>query len=194
MGDRRSAHVVVVTTMPANHRQAFTLVELLVVVTVLALLAAVAAVNYQHAAARSKVARVQADMRTITGALEAYRADEKMYPPSTVPGGDILLEHPLVALTTPVAYVASVPQDPFGLAPYNFEPWLRERGYLYRERAGTSVGMSSETFGHIWRHEPRYEYFIHSCGPNRIWDVLPFVEYDVTNGTVSAGDIVRMGP
>jgi hypothetical protein len=39
-----------------------------------------------------------------------------------------------------------------------------------------------------------HDYILHSCGPNRLWDVTPYVEYDPTNGTSSPGDIMRAGP
>lgn len=175
-------------------RSGFTLIELLIVVAILAILATLGAINYQDAVARGKLARVRADMQAICGALETYRIDQLAYPSATEAGGDILLDSPLTPLTTPVAYLGSVPIDPFGAAGYSFDPLFRQRGYLYKDRAGTSIGMSEETFGRIWRGMPGAEYLVHSCGPNRVWDVLPYEEYDATNGTVSTGDICRFGP
>lgn len=184
-----------------NHRgsqpvksEAFTLVELLVVVAVIAILAGIAAINFLEAQARSKIARFEADVKTLRAALAAYRVDHSAFPPAAK--GDFQLTEPLTPLTTPVAYVTSLPRDPFGLAPFDFAPSIQMLGYNYKDRLTTSVGMPAETYKDLW-DEPTlkaYDYIIHSCGPNRVWDVTPYVEYDPTNGTVSLGDISRFGP
>jgi general secretion pathway protein G len=171
---------------------AFTLVELLIVVVILAILAALAMVNHQLGVARSRVARVQTDMRPIATALETYRTDHNAYPPSAE--GDIMLVEPLRPLLTPVAYLSSIPADPFGPAPLDFMPAVLMPGYSYKERKTTSVGMPADTFGELWHELPDKEFLLHSCGPNRVWDVTPYVEYDPTNGVVSGGDICRFGP
>jgi general secretion pathway protein G len=173
-------------------RRGFTLIELLIVVAILLLLAAIGAINYQHAHARAKVGRVQADMRTIAGALEAYRIDERAYPPAAA--DDFLLNLPLNALTTPLAYLTTLPVDPFGPAPMNHGPAVEQHGYQYKDSRTTSEGLPGEIFGHIWRALPDKRYYLHSAGPNRVWDVLPYIEYDPTNGTTSPGDISRFGP
>jgi len=84
--------------------------------------------------------------------------------------------------------------DPFGPAPYDFAPTMIRLGYLYLDANSTSRGMPGETYGHIWKGEPGKKYMIHSCGPNRRWDVTPYREYDITNGTSSNGDICTFGP
>ena len=173
-------------------KQAFTLLELLAVVALIAILAILAIINLQAAQAKSKVARVRADMTVIARALEAYRVDHRAYPPAAM--GDELIEHPLVPLTGPVKYLAAVPEDPFGYAQFAFNPGLGMKGYNYKDKASTSKGMPGETYGRVWKQEPNYEFFLHSCGPNRTWDILPYVEYDPSNGIVSYGDITVFGP
>lgn len=59
---------------------AFTLIELLCVVGVIAILAAIAVPNFLEAQVRSKIARVKQDQAFIAAALEAYFCDYKMYP------------------------------------------------------------------------------------------------------------------
>jgi len=175
-----------------QRRTAFTLVELLVVVGIVAVLAVVAILYFSEAQARAKLSRARADIRTVAHALEAYRAEENAYPPAAI--GDILLHQPLAALTTPVAFISSVPPDGFGAATFDFAPTISMLGYNYKDAASTSINMPGETYGRIWRELPGAKYMLHSCGPNLRWDVTPYIEYDPTNGTRSSGDISVFGP
>ena len=109
-------------------RHAFTLIELLIVVAIIAILAAIAVPNFLEAQTRSKVSRVKADMRSVATAMEAYAVDHNRYAtPSDSDGG--LIDNPPAAvdvspfetrvpllLTTPVAYITSRPHDPFASA------------------------------------------------------------------------------
>lgn len=175
-----------------NRRNAFTLIELLITVSIISILASIAIVNLSLAGTRGKVARAKSDMKTIANSLEAYRVDYAACPPSAI--GDIQLNAPLNALTTPRAYITKVPDSAFGPAYFDFNPNMWMSGYNYKDRATTSVNMPAETYGYIWKALPYKEYMIHSCGPNRVWDVTPYHEYDPTNGVNSSGDICIFGP
>jgi len=59
---------------------AFTLIELLIVVAIIAILAAIAVPNFLEAQTRSKVSRTASDMRSVAVAVEAYRVDNNDYP------------------------------------------------------------------------------------------------------------------
>ena len=61
-------------------RRAFTLIELLIVVAIIGILAAIAVPNFLNAQIRSKLAKVQADHKAISTALEAYFIDQNAYP------------------------------------------------------------------------------------------------------------------
>lgn len=172
--------------------RAVTLLELLAVIAVVSILALIAVTNLDLARANAKVARVRADMRILADALQCYRLDHRQYPPAA--DRDELLDHPLNCLTTPVAYITAVPEDPFGPAPLAPLPTVFMVGYDYKDRATTSIGMPAETFGHVWEEASQFDYFVHSCGPNCLWDVYPYVEYDPSNGAISLGDITRFGP
>jgi prepilin-type N-terminal cleavage/methylation domain-containing protein len=94
-------------------KKAFTLIELLIVVAIIAILAAIAVPNFLEAQTRSKVSRVKADIRSEATALEAYAVDNNCYPNCHAfgialanigdPPGTRILEN----LSTPVAYITT---------------------------------------------------------------------------------------
>ncbi len=57
--------------------KAFTLIELLIVVAIIAILAAIAVPNFLEAQTRAKVSRVKSDFRTMATAIETYALDKK---------------------------------------------------------------------------------------------------------------------
>lgn len=107
-------------------KKAFTLIELLIVVAIIAILAAIAVPNFLEAQTRAKVSRVKADFRTIATAVEVYHLDNNQYPPqgpktsntwpfltnnALVFGGDSpghAPNNPPIAfnLSTPIAYLS----------------------------------------------------------------------------------------
>jgi type II secretion system protein G len=109
----------------AAQTKAFTLIELLIVVAIIAILAAIAVPNFLEAQTRAKVSRVRADMRSLSTAMEAYAVDNNRYPiPSDTDGNFIpdpvtaTLVNPFetrvpILITTPIAYISSRPDDPF---------------------------------------------------------------------------------
>src|SRR5512138_1186062 len=102
--------------------KAFTLIELLIVVAIIAILAAIAVPNFLEAQVRSKVSRVKNDMRALATGIEAYKVDINHYP-LDCPYYLYVLVPPYTAakvprellfgLTTPVAYMSSIPRDVF---------------------------------------------------------------------------------
>jgi len=112
-----------------NHRRppssrlpgaAFTLIELLIVVAIIAILAAIAVPNFLEAQTRAKVSRALSDMRTVATALESYIVDSNRFPLSAVDAPVAPNYSPSQAihtvyrqLTTPVAYITTFPIDAF---------------------------------------------------------------------------------
>jgi prepilin-type N-terminal cleavage/methylation domain-containing protein len=184
---------------------AFTLIELLIVVAIIAILAAIAVPNFLEAQTRAKVSRVRADHRTLAIAMESYAVDFNSYlrDGDDNPGFNLAAWEQiriLLRLTTPVAYISSVPYDPFhrnnhgNPSPYSAMSLLfpGPPPYTY---AYVSQGKFATNHGN-----PR-TYGLLSVGPNSNFDsevALDIGEintiYDSTNGTISMGDIVRYGP
>jgi prepilin-type N-terminal cleavage/methylation domain-containing protein len=182
-----------------DRRAAFTLVELLIVVGIIGVLAAIAAPNFIEAQTRAKVSRTRADLRSLATALEAYRVDNNQYPRADL---GMQLSRRLARLATPIAYISSTPTDPFfvesgaGLA--GFEPdYVYCSGNVY---FGNSAAYDRPEFlGSI--------YSLAGRGPDG--DIFyggycmahPVAQgngayyrgaYDPTNGVASAGDIIRL--
>jgi prepilin-type N-terminal cleavage/methylation domain-containing protein len=67
-------------------RSAFTLVELMIVVGIVGMLAAMAIPAFAHARETARNARFAADLRVACDAFIEYAADTGRYPPDTTPG------------------------------------------------------------------------------------------------------------
>ncbi|NQU44909.1 prepilin-type N-terminal cleavage/methylation domain-containing protein, partial [bacterium] len=74
------------TTHPIQSKahRAFTLIELLIVVAIIAILAGIAVPNFLEAQVRAKVSKAKSDLRTVATGLEAYHVDNNRYPPITL--------------------------------------------------------------------------------------------------------------
>lgn len=106
-------------------RRAFTLIELLIVVAIIAILAAIAVPNFLEAQTRAKVSRAQSDMRALATGLESYRIDNNVYPSGNAFGLGVYFPgasggvgpeagRVLERLSTPIAYMsAALITDPF---------------------------------------------------------------------------------
>ncbi|OGK53381.1 hypothetical protein A2970_02485 [Candidatus Roizmanbacteria bacterium RIFCSPLOWO2_01_FULL_44_13] len=86
----------------------FTLIEILVVATIIALLASAASVAYSQFGKQARDARRKADLESVRAAVEMYRSNEDTYPVSITFGGDLC--DPLGCSTA--TYIESIPNDP----------------------------------------------------------------------------------
>jgi prepilin-type N-terminal cleavage/methylation domain-containing protein len=184
-----------------HRRVGFTLIELLIVVAIIAILAAIAVPNFLEAQIRSKVSRAKADLRSIATALESYYVDNNHYMPFTVYVRGLLGEQQIHLLTTPVAYITSIPQDVFQASKpkksttcpaKNYDDWYGPypRYFLY---STDTFLLNGETGWTVRCMGPDLDFDLVGCpSDNDIVEPLN-AKYDPTNGTVSNGDIVRAG-
>ncbi len=87
-------------------KKSFTLIEILVVATIIVLMTATAVVTYSVFLKQSRDAKRKTDLSQVSSALEMYRSNNDTYPVGSV------YATTLSVLTTPVTYIQSLPTDP----------------------------------------------------------------------------------
>ncbi|GAB4318472.1 MAG: hypothetical protein Kow0059_11990 [Candidatus Sumerlaeia bacterium] len=205
-------------------RKAFTLIELLIVVAIIAILAAIAVPNFLEAQVRSKVSRAKADMRSLATALEAYAVDNNKYPVSWA-RQDGTAKNPTVSIagvqgpvstpinpriqrlawiTTPIAYITSIQNDPFAVGTNESDPLNSEFPvFTYWDAPmtdNTKVSSAGPTRYQDMTAElaSRSAWALICYGPDKDFEPAAnwtghWALYDPTNGTVSNGDVWRFG-
>jgi prepilin-type N-terminal cleavage/methylation domain-containing protein len=153
---------------PATARS-FTLIELLIVVAIIAILAAIAVPNFLEAQTRSKVSRVKSDMRSLNTAIESYHVDNNAWPTSFgdfVDGNNPDGSHSLYLLSTPIAYMSTGDiQDPFVerrddttmFTTYQWDPMTAD---------GRMISAWNKSLGHIAAGEKATWWLLLSNGPD----------------------------
>lgn len=196
----------------------FCITELLVVLTILAVLVVIAAPSFLESQERKQVAQAYSDLRTNAIALEAYAADSGgRFPPRglydrnetqiTKLTGYIQVLDP-IWMTTPVAYLSDERSllDPYQSRHYDpnrvksaagASEWIRGRYNYTASRQSPENSESTELillqrYGE-WRligAGPDTYVFNTSFAPSSP-STAAVIPYDPTNGVMSVGDIGR---
>jgi general secretion pathway protein G len=106
----------------------FTLIEIMVVVVIIAILAALIVPRVMSRPDEARVIAAQQDIRTLAQALKLYRLDNMRYP-STEQGLAALVKPPSIAPLAPNwkpgGYLERLPRDPWGHDYQYLNPGLR---------------------------------------------------------------------
>lgn len=203
---------------------AFTLIELLIVVAIIGILAAIAVPNFLNAQIRAKVARCYADMKAIGTAIEESKADRSVMlvdwwdddrewgrqrlrevynmvgagPDYSNRGKDAVL----APLTSPIAYLSSIPRDPFQIGPS-----IPDSFYFYVDNDPADPDYDHDFPAYLPQTASRYgnkplkegDWALGGIGPDGKWygdtwtDAVSNArgsKYASSNGLTSQGDIM----
>lgn len=176
---------------------AFTLIELLIVVAIIGILAAIAVPNFINAQTRAKISRAVSEERSVSEAYMMYRMDNNLWPPH-LDGSPV--QHRYV--TTPISYLSTSVTDIFAQSAQakKDSTWNTFRGQYHCEPASfwhtnqwSNAVNNNKTYFHSNQNAA---FFIMSYGPDQDWDQTKnnAALYDTSNGLTSNGDILLAVP
>lgn len=114
-------------------QRGFTLIEVLVVVVILGILAAIVVPNVMNKTVDAKIAKVKADLRAIESALNMYRLDNHDYP-STDDGLQALVSK----------YLPRTPKDPWDRPYVYLSPGAKGEFDIYSQGRDGAPGGEGE--------------------------------------------------
>ena len=104
-------------------KKAFTLVELILVITILGILAALVLPTFQGNVATAKESASKSNLMTIRTQIELYKLQHNGYPPGYVNGvgtdiATLVLQFTATTTVTGIVSPITIPADPFLYGPY----------------------------------------------------------------------------
>ena len=130
-----------------NRRQdGFTLIEIMVVVIIIGILAAIVAPNVIGRVDDARITAAKSDIATIEGALKMYRLDNFSYP-QTQQGLEALIvapNDPSIKNWNPNGYIPRLPKDPWGNAYQYLNPGSHGTVDIYSFGADGKPGGAEE--------------------------------------------------
>lgn len=122
---------------PVNkHKNAFTILELLVVISVLTILIGIAMPKIKGMSQNAQVAQAQKEVQTLVAALEEYKSMNNSFPPSTITVQNSYLISANPKMITNILY------DPFGATSTTEYNYLRSGNGKYY--VVWSVGLTGQ--------------------------------------------------
>lgn len=147
-----SHHPSLITHFPSRHPhyddRGFTFIEIMVVVAILAILAALVVPRIMGRTDDAKRTAAKVQIRNIEGALQLYKLDNGVYP-TTEQSLKALVEKPSVGVVPKKwklgGYLPKLPEDPWG-NPYKYLSPVQKGNYKV-EYEVTSLGTDGEVGG-----------------------------------------------
>ena len=107
-------------------KKAFTIVEVILVVTILGILAAIAFPGLQDHVAKAKESAVRNNLTTIRSQIEIYKLQHEGVPPGYKDGAEASIQTLILQLTATSTVTGAVSEFKVPVDPYVFGPYLKK--------------------------------------------------------------------
>lgn len=126
-------------------RKGFTLIEVLVAVTIIAVLISIGVVSYGSVNRRSRDAKRKGDVEQLRSALEMYRADNGYYPDPS--GSGAWADASGLSATLVSTYLPIIPSDPKLTQTYRYRATNQSGGQYYGYCIGAVLEAETSVTG-----------------------------------------------